>query len=138
MSFTKKPEELTDAEIKDSIRKVGLDPESKKWVGKYSMGMRQRLGIAQAIMEKLDILILDEPSCGLDIPGIMETRAIIKRFMNNGSKIVIISSHDTRDLVELCDEIIMIHKGKIQETLGHVEKDSLKLEKIYLQVIEEK
>ena len=58
--------------------------------------------------------------------------------MNNGSKIVIISSHDTRDLVELCDEIIMIHKGKIQETLGHVEKDSLKLEKIYLQVIEEK
>ncbi len=130
-------EKKTKVKIEELLKLVGLEDNKKKFKD-FSIGMKKRLGIAIALLNSPDILILDEPSCGLDIPGIMETRAIIKRFMNNGSKIVIISSHDTRDLVELCDEIIMIHKGKIQETLGHVEKDSLKLEKIYLQVIEEK
>ena len=65
---------ISSEEIRDAMRIVGLDPDSKKHVGKYSLGMRQRLGIAQAIMEDPDILLLDEPLNGLDNEGVEEIR----------------------------------------------------------------
>jgi ABC-2 type transport system ATP-binding protein len=65
---------ITDQDIREAIRFVGLDPDDKKPVGKYSLGMRQRLGLAQAIMEKPDILVLDEPFNGLDREGCEEMR----------------------------------------------------------------
>ena len=69
---------VSDDTIQETIRRVGLDPSMKKHVGKYSLGMRQRLGIAQAIMENPSILILDEPLNGLDKNGVKEMRALIK------------------------------------------------------------
>lgn len=123
--------------IEEILELVGLNNDKKKFRN-YSLGMKKRLGIAIALLNNPDFLVLDEPSCGLDINGIIETRNIIKEFMKLENKITLISSHDTRDLVELCDEIIIIHKGKLISKLNHVEKDSLKLEKIYLETIKEK
>lgn len=130
-------EKKNEVKIDTILKVVGLE-ENKTKFSEFSVGMKKRLGIAIALLNDPDFLILDEPSCGLDISGIMEIRKMIKEFMNTGSKIVLISSHDTRDLVELCDEIIIIHKGMIRKIMNQVEKDSLKLEKIYLQAIKEK
>ena len=80
------------AQIKEAIRRVGLDPESKKHVGKYSLGMRQRLGLAQALMEDPSILLLDEPMNGLDNEGVEEIRKLILDLKQNG-KLIIIASH---------------------------------------------
>ena len=99
-------------EVMDAIRKVGLDPLSRKHVGKYSLGMKQRLGIAQAIMEDLDILILDEPMNGLDESGIDEMRKLILEFRRPG-KIVLIASHNKEDIQILCDEVYEMKNGKI-------------------------
>ncbi|MBQ9934764.1 MAG: ATP-binding cassette domain-containing protein [Lachnospiraceae bacterium] len=92
-------------EIKDTIRKVGLDPDMKKPVGKYSLGMRQRLGIAQAIMENPNVLILDEPFNGLDKHGVEEMRQLLKELKKEG-KAILLASHNARDIEELCD---MVH-----------------------------
>ncbi len=99
-------------EVMDAIRKVGLDPLSRKHVGKYSLGMKQRLGIAQAIMEDPDILILDEPMNGLDESGIDEMRNLILEFRRPG-KIVLIASHNKEDIQILCDEVYEMKNGKI-------------------------
>jgi len=99
-------------EVMDAIRKVGLDPLSRKHVGKYSLGMKQRLGIAQAIMEDPDILILDEPMNGLDESGIDEMRKLILEFRRPG-KIVLIASHNKEDIQILCDEVYEMKNGKI-------------------------
>lgn len=99
-------------EVMDAIRKVGLDPLSRKHVGKYSLGMKQRLGIAQAIMEDPDILILDEPMNGLDESGIDEMRNLILEFRRPG-KIVLIASHNKEDIQLLCDEVYEMKNGKI-------------------------
>jgi len=99
-------------EVMDAIRKVGLDPLSRKYVGKYSLGMKQRLGIAQAIMEDPDILILDEPMNGLDESGIDEMRNLIRKFHRPG-KIVLIASHNKEDIQILCDEVYEMKNGKI-------------------------
>lgn len=85
------------AQIKEAIRRVGLDPESKKHVGKYSLGMRQRLGLAQALMEDPSILLLDEPMNGLDNEGVEEIRKLILDLKQNG-KLIIIASHTREDL----------------------------------------
>lgn len=98
--------------IIDTIRIVGLDPFSKKTVGKYSLGMRQRLGIAQAIMEDPELLVLDEPMNGLDNQGVDEIRLLLKE-MNSNGKTIIIASHNKEDISILCDEIIQMDKGTI-------------------------
>ena len=99
-------------QICESIRLVGLDPESKKHVSKYSMGMRQRLAIAQAIMENPDILILDEPMNGLDKDGVIEIREIIKKLKEQG-KTILLASHNPLDITELCDTIYEMDGGSI-------------------------
>ena len=97
-------------EIADSIRQVGLDPTVKKPVGKYSLGMRQRLGIAQAIMEDPSLLILDEPLNGLDKQGVFEMRKLIKGLKDNG-KTVLLASHNQADIDELCDTVCEMDAG---------------------------
>ena len=93
----------------EMLRKVGLSPTDKKHVGNYSMGMKQRLAIAQAIMEDPDILILDEPMNGLDRTGVLEMRALFKELQKNG-KIILLASHNREDISELCNEIYEMDK----------------------------
>ena len=98
------------ADIADSIRRVGLDPQSKTPVGKYSLGMRQRLGIAQAIMENPSLLILDEPMNGLDKHGVAEMRKLIKGLKNEG-KTILLASHNQGGIDELCDTVCEMDAG---------------------------
>lgn len=91
-------------EIKESIRRVGLDPIMRKPVSKYSLGMRQRLGIAQAIMEDPDVLILDEPFNGLDKAGVAHMRELVKELKTQG-KSILLASHNVQDIEELCDDV---------------------------------
>lgn len=102
--------QISDEQIRDSIRLVGLDPDNKKWVGKYSMGMRQRLGIAQAIMENPSILILDEPFNGLDKDGVTEMRKLLLQLKDDG-KTILLASHSSEDISVLCDEVYEMDKG---------------------------
>ena len=92
-------------EIRATMQKVGLDPDMKKPVSKYSLGMRQRLGIAQAIMENPDILILDEPFNGLDRYGVVEIRELLKQLKADG-KAILLASHNAQDIEELCDDVM--------------------------------
>lgn len=105
---------LTLTEIADVIRRVGLDPTSRKPVGKYSLGMRQRLGIAQAIMEKPRILILDEPTNGLDKHGVVEIRELI-RSLKDPERTILIASHNVADIDELCDTVCEMDAGVLTE-----------------------
>ncbi len=91
-------------EIRNTLRKVGLNPDMKKPVSKYSLGMRQRLGIAQAIMENPRVLILDEPFNGLDKNGVEEMRQLLKGLKAQG-KSIMLASHNARDIEELCDVV---------------------------------
>ena len=97
-------------QIADSIRKVGLDPMMKKPVGKYSLGMRQRLGIAQAIMEGPSLMILDEPMNGLDKHAVKDMRALFKSLKNDG-RTILIASHNVADIEELCDTVCEMDGG---------------------------
>ena len=97
-------------EIRESMVKVGLDPDSRKKVGKYSLGMKQRLGIAQAIMENPEILILDEPMNALDHNGIEDMRKVLLKMKEKG-KLIIIASHVRDDIDILCDEVYGMDAG---------------------------
>lgn len=98
------------AEISDAMNLVGLDPKDKKPVGKYSLGMKQRLGMAQAIMENPQLLILDEPMNGLDADSVTHMRILLKDMRNSG-KTIIIASHMQEDLAVLCDELYELNEG---------------------------
>ena len=100
------------SEVKEAIRQVGLSPDDRKKVKKYSMGMRQRLGIAQAIMEKPDILLLDEPMNGLDEQGVTDMSTLFLSLKENGGTILL-ASHNAEDIALLCDNVYRIDGGKI-------------------------
>lgn len=91
-------------EIQETMKRVGLEAAMKKPVAKYSLGMRQRLGIAQAIMENPDVLILDEPLNGLDKYGVAEIRALLHELKADG-KSILLASHNAQDIEELCDDV---------------------------------
>ena len=95
------------------MRQVKLDPDEKKPVAQYSLGMRQRLGIAQAIMEDPEILILDEPFNGLDNDGVEKMRELFLALKAQG-KTIILASHNQTDINTLCDEVFEIDAGKLQ------------------------
>ncbi len=101
---------IKEPQIREAIEKVGLDPDLKKPVSKYSLGMRQRLGIAQAIMEDPSILILDEPFNGLDKNGVLQMRELIKGLKKEG-KTIILASHNQTDIDELCDSVCEMDAG---------------------------
>ena len=101
-------------EIKNAIKSVGLNPDDRKHVGKYSLGMRQRLGLAQAIMENPDLLILDEPMNGLDKDGVKDMRQYLLDLKSQG-KTIIIASHSAEDIDVLCDTVCEMDKGKLKK-----------------------
>lgn len=98
--------------IKEIIKLVGLEKRIKDKVSTYSLGMRQRLGIAEAIINNPELLILDEPTNGLDVDGIIEMRNLIKRLSHQGIAILI-SSHNLTEIDNLCNRIIAIKNGRI-------------------------
>ncbi|MCF0133749.1 MAG: ATP-binding cassette domain-containing protein, partial [Blautia sp.] len=104
----------TPKRIDEVIRSVGLDPEDKKPVGKYSLGMRQRLGIAQALMEDPQILILDEPFNGLDARGIADVHSLLRQQKEAG-KCVLLVSHSAFDIRMACDEVYRLEGGILAE-----------------------
>ncbi|MDR0515269.1 MAG: ATP-binding cassette domain-containing protein [Coriobacteriaceae bacterium] len=108
--------DLTGHAGRDDIRKaitlVGLDPDSKKHVRKYSLGMRQRLAIAQAIMESPSLFILDEPLSGLDKRGLAEMRELFLSYRDLG-RTMLIASHSTEDIDVLCDTVHEMDEGRL-------------------------
>ena len=102
------------AEIRNAISSVGLNPDDKKHVGKFSLGMRQRLGLAQAIMEDPDLLILDEPMNGLDKDGVKDMRQYLLDLKAKG-KTILIASHSAEDIDILCDTVCEMDKGKLEQ-----------------------
>lgn len=103
---------IEEERIRDVIRQVGLYPDSRKRVGKFSMGMKQRLGIAQAVMEDPDILLLDEPMNGLDNAGVEDMRRLFMELRDQG-KCILLASHSREDIEILCDEVFEIDKGDL-------------------------
>ena len=103
---------ITKERINEVIKLVGLEQRIKDKVSTYSLGMRQRLGIAEAIINNPELLILDEPTNGLDVEGIIEIRELIKELSSKGIAILI-SSHNLTEIDNLCNRIIAIKNGKI-------------------------
>lgn len=101
---------ISKKQIVRTIKRVGLDPNMKKPVSKYSLGMRQRLGIAQAIMENPRILILDEPFNGLDKHGLADMRELFLELKAKG-KTILLASHNQNDIDELCDTVCEMDNG---------------------------
>ena len=110
----------TDQEIKDLLNQVGLNPEDKKIYKKFSLGMKQKLGIANAVMGSPKVVLLDEPINAIDESGVENVRKIIANLKNNGS-VVIVACHDKEELELLSDEIYTIFEGKI---VGHRSLDN--------------
>ena len=100
--------------IYEIMNKVGLDPSSRKKVCNYSLGMRQRLAIAQAIMEDQPILILDEPMNGLDKRGVIDMRNFFEGLKKEG-KTILMASHSKEDIDVLCDEVYEMDMGKLSK-----------------------
>ena len=105
---------ITKDDIRKTMEQVGLDPDLKRHVRKYSLGMRQRLGLAQAIMENPDLLILDEPMNGLDKDGVSDMRQYLLNLKEQG-KTILIASHSTEDIDILCDTVCEMDKGKLEK-----------------------
>ena len=104
---------ITDDDIRRSMELVGLDPKLKKSVKKYSLGMRQRLGLAQAVMENPDLLILDELMNGLDMDGVGDMRRYLLNLKEQG-KTILIASHSAEDIDVLCDTVVEMDKGRME------------------------
>ena len=101
-------------QILHTMELVGLNPNLRRSVKKYSLGMRQRLGIAQAIMEEPDVLLLDEPTNGLDDSGVDEIRKLISAQAKRGA-IVCVASHNKEDIALLSDKIFRVDNGAVRE-----------------------
>ena len=104
---------LSDSQIREKMEEIGLDSHSRKSVRKYSLGMKQKLGILQATMEDQKILLLDEPMNGLDAAGVETVRALPMRKKAEG-KLILIATHVQEDVNLLCDEVYRIENGQIR------------------------
>ncbi len=105
---------ISDEDIKNVLKKVGLENEMNKKVNNYSMGMKQKLAIAQVIMEEEELILLDEPFNGLDFKSIDEIRNLILA-LKNKNRIIIVASHIKEDFVKLADKLYLLDKGKLSE-----------------------
>lgn len=103
---------ISDYEIAEAIINVGLDPNDNRPVRKYSLGMKQRLGIAQAFMEKPDILILDEPMNGLDKDAVQKMRLLIREYKTK-DRTIVLTSHNSEDIEQLCDHVYEMSSGEL-------------------------
>lgn len=106
---------IDDEQIEAAIRRVGLDPDDKRTFKKYSLGMKQRIVIAQSIMESPDILMLDEPTNALDEEGVELVRKIIKEEKERGA-MILIASHNKEDIEILADKVFLISNGVLKES----------------------
>ncbi len=104
---------ITEERIREVIRFVGLENRIDEKVKKYSLGMKQRLGVAQAIMHHPDLLILDEPTNGLDPSGIKELRDLLKRLAHEENSCVMVSSHLLSEMQLMCDRVGIISNGRL-------------------------
>lgn len=111
--------QIDKAKVEAAMELVGLEPKKQLPVGKYSLGMRQRLGLAQALMEEPELLVLDEPFNSLDEYGLQEMRAVIKNYAGN-ERIVIMASHSAEDIGILCDDVFYLRNGRCVS--AHVHK----------------
>lgn len=125
------------ADVHNVLQMVGLDWADKRTASKFSLGMRQRLAIARAIIHKPKLLILDEPTNGLDPAGIMQIRELFIRLAKKDGMTILISSHILTEIQHICHLIFMIKKGKIlcESTVGEIEAKHGSLEKYYMEVI---
>ena len=105
--------QIGNYEIEEALRSVGLDPNLKKHVSKYSLGMRQRLGIAQAIMERPKLLILDEPFNGLDKRGAQDVCELFVELKEKGTTILL-AAHNVMEMEWLCDTVCEMDAGQLE------------------------
>lgn len=110
--FAKINKKIGKNEIKEAICRVGLDPEDKRSYRKYSLGMKQRIVLAQAIMEHPDILMLDEPTNALDEDGVNEIRQVILEEKERGA-LILVASHNKEDIRILADQVFYMEQGKL-------------------------
>ena len=103
---------IGEKEIRQAMSKVGLDPDNKTKVDNYSLGMKQKLGLAQAIMEGQDILILDEPTRGIDVGAKYEIYCIINRLVEEGKSVIMISS-ELPEVLGMSDRIYIMNEGRL-------------------------
>ncbi|WP_036218202.1 ATP-binding cassette domain-containing protein [Lysinibacillus sphaericus] len=103
---------ISDEEIKNAMKIVGLDPDNKQKVKHYSLGMKQKLSLAQAIMENQEVLILDEPFNALDSESVENIRKLLLDYKNKG-KTIFLTSHNQEDIDLLCDQVLTIDKHKL-------------------------
>lgn len=101
-------------EVTEAISRVGLDPADKRVYKKYSLGMKQRLAIAQAIMEKPDVIMLDEPTNSLDETGVEEIRRVILEERERGA-LILVASHNREDIRILADELYRVEEGRVEK-----------------------
>lgn len=109
----------SDEDIRNTLLRVGLDPDSNKKYKKYSLGMKQRLGIAAAIMEKPEIVILDEPTNSLDEDGVDLVKHIVRNEKERGA-LVVVSCHDEGILKGMSDEVFLLEQGRL---IGHITEE---------------
>lgn len=111
LSFVAEIHKLPKSRVEEVTELVGISPEKSKKIGQLSKGYKQRVGLAQAILHQPDLLILDEPTNGLDPNQIIEIRTLIKEI--GREKTVILSTHIMQEVEALCNRVILIHKGNI-------------------------
>lgn len=112
----------TEADIEQTLKEVGLDVEDRRPVRTYSLGMRQRLGLAQALMEKPNLLLLDEPTNGLDPQGIIELRALIRTLAQHGVAIFM-ASHLLTEVEKVCDRVLLVRKGRVVKEVAQNQQE---------------
>lgn len=127
---------ITKERIDEVIKFVGLENRIKDKVSKYSLGMRQRLGIAQAILHKPNLLVLDEPTNGLDPEGIKQIKDLIVKLAKEENMAVLISSHNLLELESFCTKITIIKNGEIVETSTIEEAKKVNKDSIYHLVVD--
>ncbi len=136
LSFFAKIRQLPDSEknIIETLEKVGLQDRAKGYVGNLSKGMRQRIGLAQAILHKPEVLILDEPTIGLDPAQIIEVRNLVRDM--GKERTVLLSTHILSEAQQLCDRILIINKGQIvaEDTPHNLQSNIAGIERVRLQI----
>ena len=111
----------------EALRRVGLDPAERKAVRTYSLGMRQRLSLAQAIGENPSLVVLDEPTNGLDPRGIIEMRSLVRELADRDGMGVLLTSHLLGEVEAVCDRVILIHGGRAQRVYSPTDADTRSL-----------
>ena len=124
--------------VEELLEVVGLQPAADRTVGTYSLGMRQRLGVAGALLGDPQVLILDEPANGLDPQGVHWLRGFLRQFADKGGT-VLISSHVLSEVALIADSVVILHRGRLVATLGPAElaDTSRSLEDVYLELTTE-